>query len=154
MKLSTKGKYALIALVDIALQESEEPVTLAALSKRQDISITYLEQLFGKLRRFDLVSSKRGASGGYVLAKSPSEIRVSAILEAVDERINASEDGKGAKGAISGSRAQSLSNRVWQSLSASVYVHLHNTRLSDIIRNDLAPCPAVPLLYQIEDDDL
>jgi Rrf2 family iron-sulfur cluster assembly transcriptional regulator len=93
----------------------------------------------------------RGPGGGYRLARSASEIRVVDILSAVDETVDAMHKGAGASGATSGSRAQSLTNRLWESLSAHVYVFLHQTRLSDIIQNDLAPCPAVPGLFSVVD---
>jgi Rrf2 family iron-sulfur cluster assembly transcriptional regulator len=151
MKLSTKGRYAMVALADIALQPGEDLVALGEISKRQDISLAYLEQLFVKLRRADLVSSVRGPGGGYRLARPASEIRVVEILAAVDETVDAMHKGAGASGGASGSRAQSLTNRLWEGLSAHVYVFLHQTRLSDVIKNDLAPCPAVPSLFSVVD---
>ncbi len=152
MKLSTKGRYAMVALADIALQPSERLVTLGEISERQDISLPYLEQLFVKLRRAELVASVRGPGGGYRLSRPASDIRVVEILSAVDETVDAMHKGAGASGGSSGSRAQSLTNRLWESLSAHVYVFLHQTRLSDVIRNDLAPCPAVPNLFAVVDD--
>jgi Rrf2 family iron-sulfur cluster assembly transcriptional regulator len=152
MKLSTKGRYAMVALADIALQPAEQLVALGEISKRQDISLPYLEQLFVKLRRADLVVSVRGPGGGYRLSRPASEIRVSEILAAVDETVDAMHKGAGASGALSGSRAQSLTNRLWEGLSAHVYVFLHQTRLSDVVKNDLAPCPAVPNLFAVVDD--
>ncbi len=152
MKLSTKGRYAMVALADIALQPSDKIVTLGEISERQAISLPYLEQLFVKLRRAELVTSTRGPGGGYRLARQPSEIRVVEILSAVDETVDAMAKGAGASGASSGSRAQSLTNRLWESLSAHVYVFLHQTRLSDVIKNDLAPCPAVPNLFAVVDE--
>jgi Rrf2 family iron-sulfur cluster assembly transcriptional regulator len=152
MKLSTKGRYAMVALVDLALQPAEDLVTLSEISKRQDISLPYLEQLFVKLRRAGLVDSVRGPGGGYRLARSPSEIRVVDVLGAVDETVSAMHKGAGASGALSGSRAQSLSNRLWEGLSAHVYVFLHQTRLQDLISNQLAPCPAVPSLFDVVDE--
>ena len=128
MKLSTKGRYAMVALVDLALARPDGLLSLAEISKRQDISLPYLEQLFVKLRRAGLVESVRGPGGGYKLAQSASEIRVSDILGAVDETVDALHTGAGASGAVSGSQAQSLSNRVWEGLSAQVYVYLHQTR--------------------------
>ena len=151
MKLSTKGRYAMVALADIALQSGETLVTLGDISKRQNISLPYLEQLFVKLRRSELVSSVRGPGGGYRLARSPSDIRVVDILSAVDESVDAMHKGAGASGGTSGSRAQSLTNRLWEGLSANVYVYLHQTRLSDVISNELAPCPAVPNLFDVVD---
>ena len=152
MKLSTKGRYAMVALSDIALQDSERLVTLGEIAERQDISVPYLEQLFMKLRRSGLVTSVRGPGGGYKRARPATEIRVSEILAAVDETVDALHKGAGASGGASGSRAQSLTNRLWEGLSAHVYVFLHQTRLSDVVRNDLAPCPAVPNLFAVVDE--
>ena len=98
------------------------------------------------------MTSVRGPGGGYKLAKSPNAIRVSEILEAVDETVNALHTGAGASGALSGSKAQSMTNRLWESLSAHVYVYLHQTRLSDVIDNELTPCPAVPTLFTVVDE--
>jgi len=126
MKLSTKGRYAMVALADIALQPAEGLVSLGDIAERQSISLPYLEQLFVKLRRAELVSSVRGPGGGYRLSRPASEIRV------VD--------------------AQSLTNRLWEGLSAHVYVFLHQTRLSDVIANELVPCPAVPNLFAVVDE--
>ena len=152
MKLSTKGRYAMVALADIALQSDGALVNLAELSKRQNVSLPYLEQLFVKLRRAGLVESVRGPGGGYRLAKPASEIRVVDILGAVDETVSAMHQGAGASGGLSGSRAQSMTNRLWEGLSAHVYVFLHQTRLSDVVGNELAPCPAVPNLFEVVDD--
>jgi Rrf2 family iron-sulfur cluster assembly transcriptional regulator len=153
MKLSTKGRYAMVALVDIALQPEGEVVTLGEVSRRQDISLPYLEQLFVKLRRADLVTSVRGPGGGYRLARPASDIRAADVLSAVDETVDALHKGAGASGGASGSRAQSMSNRLWEGLSAQVYVFLHQTRLSDVVSNSLAPCPAVPHLFSVVDED-
>ncbi|GGH24258.1 Rrf2 family transcriptional regulator [Cribrihabitans marinus] len=152
MKLSTKGRYAMVALADIALQPQDTLVTLGEISARQSISLPYLEQLFVKLRRAELVASVRGPGGGYRLARPAAEIRVVEVLAAVDETVDAMHVGAGASGGLSGSRAQSLTNRLWQSLSAQVYVFLHQTRLSDVIENELAPCPAVPTLFAVVDE--
>lgn len=152
MKLSTKGRYAMVALADIALQPEGSLVSLGDISQRQSISLPYLEQLFVKLRRAELVTSVRGPGGGYRLSRSTSDIRVVEVLAAVDETVDAMHKGAGASGGTSGSRAQSLTNRLWESLSAHVYVFLHQTRLSDVIANELAPCPAVPSLFAVVDD--
>ena len=152
MKLSTKGRYAMVALVDIALQPQDKLVTLGEISTRQSVSLPYLEQLFVKLRRAELVASVRGPGGGYRLARPATEIRVVDILAAVDETVDAMHKGAGASGGMSGSKAQSLSNRLWEGLSAHVYVFLHQTRLSDIVENSLAPCPAVPGLFSVVDE--
>jgi Rrf2 family iron-sulfur cluster assembly transcriptional regulator len=152
MKLSTKGRYAMVALADLATVSDDQLTSLAAISKRQDISLPYLEQLFVKLRRAGLVESARGPGGGYRLARGAAEIRVSEVLEAVDETVSALHTGAGASGGVSGSRAQSLTNRLWEGLSAHVYVFLHQTRLSDVIHNGLKPCPAVPALFHLVDE--
>jgi Rrf2 family iron-sulfur cluster assembly transcriptional regulator len=157
MKLSTKGRYAMVALADLALAEAasggEELVSLAAVAKRQDISLPYLEQLFVKLRRAGLVEAVRGPGGGYKLARSPDAIRISDVMEAVEETVDALHTGAGVSGGVSGTRAQSLTNRLWEGLSANVYVFLHQTRLSDVISNKMAPCPAVPALFRVVDED-
>ncbi len=153
MKLSTKGRYAMVALTDLAMMPEGELLSLTDLSKRQDISLPYLEQLFVKLRRAELVESVRGPGGGYRLAKSPSDIRVVEILSAVDETVSAMHKGAGASGGQSGSRAQSMTNRLWEGLSAHVYVFLHQTRLSDVVKNELTPCPAVPTLFSVVDEE-
>ena len=152
MKLSTKGRYAMVALVDLALAGEGSLTSLAALSERQDISLPYLEQLFVRLRRAGLVNSVRGPGGGYRLARCPSEIRISEIFEAVDETVSAMHVGAGASGAISGSRAQSMANRLWESLSAQVFVFLHQTTLDDVVKNRMKPCPAVPSLFSVVDE--
>ena len=162
MKLSTKGRYAMVALADLAIAEAgvmsatgmpgEELMSLSEIARRQDISLPYLEQLFVKLRRAGLVEAVRGPGGGYRLARGPEAIRVSEVLEAVEETVDAMHQGAGASGGSSGTRAQSLTNRLWESLSANVYVFLHQTRLSDIIKNDLKPCPAVPALFRVVDE--
>ncbi|MFM2355365.1 MAG: hypothetical protein RLZZ528_1101 [Pseudomonadota bacterium] len=152
MKLSTKGRYAMVALADLATVREDQLTSLAEISKRQDISLPYLEQLFVKLRRAGLVDSARGPGGGYRLAREPKDIRVSEVLEAVDETVSAMHTGAGATGGLSGSRAQSMTNRLWESLSAHVYVFLHQTTLADVIRNGLKPCPAVPALFTMVDE--
>lgn len=154
MKLSTKGRYAMVALADLALQPADALVNLTEISKRQDISLPYLEQLFVKLRRSGLVESVRGPGGGYRLARPAVDIRVSEILGAVDETVSAMHKGAGASGAASGSRAQSVTNRLWEGLSAHVYVFLHQARLSDVVGNGLAPCPAVPALFEVVDEEV
>jgi Rrf2 family iron-sulfur cluster assembly transcriptional regulator len=142
----------MVALADLASVKGDGLVSLAELSKRQDISLPYLEQLFVKLRRAGLVDSVRGPGGGYRLGRPAAEIRVSEILDAVDETVSAMHAGAGASGAVSGTRAQSVTNRLWEGLSAHVYVYLHQTRLSDVVGNTLAPCPAVPAILTVVDE--
>lgn len=142
----------MVALVDLALQPSDQPTSLGGISERQNISLPYLEQLFVRLRRSGLVESVRGPGGGYLLARPPAEIRVSEILQSVDETVSALHVGAGASGGLSGSRAQTLSNQLWQSLSAHVYVFLHNATLADVARNRLLPCPALPEILSVVDE--
>jgi len=142
----------MVALADLAFLGPDNLTSLTDIAKRQDVSLPYLEQLFVKLRRANLVVSTRGANGGYRLARVPSEIRVVDVLSAVDENIDALYKGAGVSGGVSGSRAQSVTNRLWEGLSAHVYVFLHQTRLSDVIDNALTPCPAVPNLLEVVDE--
>ncbi len=93
MRLTTKGRFAVTAMVDLALRQTRGPVTLAAISERQHISLSYLEQLFGKLRRHKLVTSVRGPGGGYNLARQPQTITVAEIISAVDEPLDATQCG-------------------------------------------------------------
>ena len=152
MKLSTKGRYAMVAMIDL-VQELEKSgaqhLSLAEIARRQNVSLAYLEQLFVKLRRAGLVDSVRGPGGGYRLARPAAEIRVAEVLEAVEKSYSALEKGAGATGALSGSRAQSMANRLWEGLSAQVYVFLHQTTLEDVAFNRLKPCPAVPSLFRV-----
>ncbi len=142
----------MVALADLAFLPPTELTSLTDVARRQNISLPYLEQLFVKLRRAELVVSVRGTNGGYRLARPAHEIRVVDILEAVDETVDAMQKGAGASGGVSGSRAQSVTNRLWEGLSAQVYVFLHQTRLSDVVENSLSPCPAVPNLFEVVDE--
>ncbi|WP_424926601.1 Rrf2 family transcriptional regulator [Amaricoccus tamworthensis] len=152
MKLSTKGRYAMIALTDLATNGSDRLVSLSEISERQDISLAYLEQLFVKLRRAGLVESVRGPGGGYRLSRSVDNIRVSEILAAVDETMDALARGAGASGADANTGEQLLADKLWEQLSANVYVFLHQTRLGDVVGNNLAPCPAVPAFVNVVDE--
>ena len=149
MKLSTKGRYAMVAMVDIAMSAKENLVTLGEISKRQNISMPYLEQLFVKLRRSKLVISVRGPGGGYKLAKPPHQIRVVDILTAVEESVDAMSQGAGASGGLSGSKAQSMTNRLWEGLSAHVFVYLHQTRLSDVVETVSYTHLTLPTIYSV-----
>lgn len=152
MKLSTKGRYAMVSLADLARHDGAGLVSLAEISRRQNISLAYLEQLFVRLRRAGLVESVRGPGGGYRLARSADAIRVSDVLAAVDETMDALHTGAAASGGLSGTREQSLTNRLWEGLSAHVYVFLHATRLSDVVENQLTPCPALPRILHVVDE--
>ncbi|MEL7463673.1 MAG: Rrf2 family transcriptional regulator [Pseudomonadota bacterium] len=144
MKLSTKGRYAVTALSDIALQGENALVSLGDISERQDISLAYLEQLFVKLRKAGIVQSVRGPGGGYRLALGAAETRISDVMTAVDERLNAmgceGEPGQG----CGGSKAGCLTHNLWEQLSAHVYVFLNQTSIADVVEDKMIPCPAVP----------
>ena len=142
----------MVALADLALAENGATVPLALIAERQKISVAYLEQLFVKLRRAGLVESVRGPNGGYRLAMNAEAIKVLEILQAVDEGIGVSRLGDGYAGGFSGTKAQSLTNRLWEGLSAQVYVFLHKACLADIIQNRLDPCPAVPNILSVVDE--
>ena len=151
MKLSTKGRYAIIALLDLVKNGSERLVTLVEISKRQKISLAYLEQLFVKLRRAKIVVSVRGPGGGYKIARNTELIRISEILNAVDETMDAMKRGAGASGGDIGSKEEILAEKLWEQLSANIYVFLHQTRLSDLIDKQITPCPAVPAFVELVD---
>ena len=153
MKLSTKGRYAMIALTDLAAQGPDRLVSLSEIAERQAISLAYLEQLFVKLRRAEIVDSVRGPGGGYRLARPVGEIRISEILAAVDEGMDALTRGAGASGGAGGTPEQLLADKLWERLSANVYVMLHQTRLGDVVRNQLTPCPAVPAFVAVVDEE-
>ena len=93
MRLTTKGRFAVTAMLDLAMGDGKSPVTLAGISRRQNISLSYLEQLFGKLRRRGLVDSVRGPGGGYTLARAPQGVSVAEIIRAVDEPLDATQCG-------------------------------------------------------------
>jgi Rrf2 family iron-sulfur cluster assembly transcriptional regulator len=154
MKLSTKGRYAVTALADIALNGARGPVTLSEIAERQGISLAYLEQLFVKLRRRGLVASVRGPGGGYRLAHAPDDTRISEIMAAVDERLNAMgcEGKAGEDGHCGTSREACLTHALWEQLSAHVHVFLSQTTIADVIGDRLVPCPAVPDFITIVDE--
>ena len=149
MKLNTQGRYALIALVDLCSRNTEKNVSLSEISERQNISLPYLEQLFLKLRKAGIVKSYRGSSGGYAIAKSPDLLRITEILKAVDLDLDLGSEKNILK--QSKTKEEVLSNKLWEQLSANMYVFLHQMRLSDIAADQLNPCPAVPNFVTISD---
>ncbi len=130
MRLTTKGRFAVTAMIDLALRQADGPVTLAGISERQKISLSYLEQLFGKLRRRDLVASVRGPGGGYRLARPLPEISVADIIFAVDEPMDATQCG--GKGNCQDEKP-CMTHDLWMSLNAHMYDYLDSVSLSGLV---------------------
>ncbi|MBX2836064.1 MAG: Fe-S cluster assembly transcriptional regulator IscR [Gammaproteobacteria bacterium] len=130
MKLTTKGRYAVTAMLDLALHAHTDPVSLAEISTRQEISLSYLEQLFAKLRRKDLVASTRGPGGGYRVARALSDVAISEIIEAVNESFDATQC-QGKENCHSQGRC--LTHDLWDALSAQIEEFLSGVSLQDLI---------------------
>ncbi|WP_417481446.1 Rrf2 family transcriptional regulator [Maricaulis sp.] len=130
MKLSTKGRYAVMAMADLAAASGGGPVTLAEIASRQSISLSYLEQLFAKLRRADVVTSVRGPGGGYRLSRQADEIRISDIITAVDEPLRATRCSN-AKGCLADGR-RCVTHDLWDELSRHIFLFLSSVTLEDV----------------------
>jgi len=136
MRLTTKGRFAVTAMIDLALRQNSGPVTLAAISQRQQISLSYLEQLFGKLRRNDLVESTRGPGGGYTLGRNPNNITVSEIILSVDEPIDATHCG--GKENCLGESGRCMTHELWSSLNEKMIEFLNSVTLQKLVDEQLA----------------
>ncbi|BCM25666.1 MAG: Fe-S cluster assembly transcriptional regulator IscR [Methylophilaceae bacterium] len=134
MRLTTKGRFAVTAMLDLALNEVDKPVTLAGISERQGISLSYLEQLFSRLRRGGLVKSVRGPGGGYRIAKKHNEISVSQIISAVDELIDATSCG-GEENCHDDRRC--MTHDLWSSLNIKILEYLSGVSLADLVKSQL-----------------
>ena len=132
MKLSTKGRYAVMALVDLASQSDGRPVALADIADRQEISLSYLEQLFAKLRRGGLVRSVRGPGGGYLLARSAEETRISDAILAVDEPIRATRCKSGSAIGCRSNKSRCLTHDLWEELGNQIHIFLSSVSLADV----------------------
>ncbi|NHR06262.1 Fe-S cluster assembly transcriptional regulator IscR [Chromobacterium haemolyticum] len=130
MRLTTKGRFAVTAMLDLALRESGGPVTLAGISERQGISLSYLEQLFGKLRRAELVDSVRGPGGGYTLAKATIDISVADIITAVDEPVDATQCG-GRENCRGNQRC--MTHDLWTNLNVTIFDYLSKVSLASLV---------------------
>lgn len=130
MKLTTKGRYAVTAMLDLALHAEEGAVSLSDIASRQDISLSYLEQLFGRLRRAGLVQSMRGPGGGYNLAKAPTAIAVSDVIEAVDESVDSTRCGGTAD---CQNHERCLTHGLWADLSVRIHEFLSGVNLQELI---------------------
>ena len=133
MKLSSKGRYAVMAMADLAKNYVEEPTSLAEISLRQGISISYLEQLFLKLRKNNLVKSTRGPSGGYVLAKFPKEIKLISIINAVDEEIKTLKCRKESKRGCNHKSIKCITHNLWDDLEVHINKFFESNTLKDIL---------------------
>ena len=130
MRLTTKGRFAVTAMLDIALHHGKGPVTLAGISQRQRISLSYLEQLFGRLRRHALVDSVRGPGGGYTIARELDKLSVANIIKAVDEPIDATQCG-GKENCRDEGRC--MTHELWSTLNDKMYEYLESVKLSDLV---------------------
>ena len=133
MKLTSKGRYAVMAMADLAKNYVEEPTSLADISLRQGISISYLEQLFLKLRKNNLVQSERGPSGGYVLTKPPEEIKLLSIINAVDEKIKTLKCRKESKRGCNHKSIKCITHNLWDDLEIHINKFFENNTLNDIL---------------------
>ena len=133
MKLTSKGRYAVMAMADLAKNNAKEPTSLTEISLRQGISIDYLEQLFLKLRKNNLVQSVRGPSGGYVLSKPPGEIKLLSIIKAVDEKIKTVKCKKESKKGCNGKSVKCITHNLWDDLEAHINKFFEDNTLNDIL---------------------
>lgn len=130
MRLTTRGRFAVTAMIDLALNALTSPVSLAEISQRQDISLSYLEQLFAKLRRRGLVESMRGPGGGYVLARDPAAISVAEVIAAVDEPIDATQCG--GKRNCKGQNRTCITHDLWEGLNRHIVSYLDGVNLAQL----------------------
>ena len=146
MRLTTKGRFAVTAMIDLAARQSDGPVTLAGIAERQKISLSYLEQLFGKLRRHKLVSSVRGPGGGYRLAREMGAITVADIIIAVDEPLDATQCG-GKQNCHD--EHVCLTHDLWANLNKRMYAYLDSISLEALVRREVHPDPDMHVLKDV-----
>ena len=150
MKLTTKGRYAVAAMADLAAHGGARPVALSDIALRQGISLSYLEQLFAKLRRAGLVTSARGAGGGYALAQAPGDTRVADIVSAADEQIQTTACMPGSGLGCTGTSARCLTHDLWDELGRQIEIFLNAVTLEDVIAKRVAGMAAVNAPSRIE----
>ncbi|MCX7257790.1 MAG: Fe-S cluster assembly transcriptional regulator IscR [Polaromonas sp.] len=148
MRLTTKGRFAVTAMIDLGLRQNNGPVTLAAISQRQQISLSYLEQLFGKLRRHELVESTRGPGGGYTLGRKASEITVADIIVSVDEPIDATQCN--GKENCHGDGNRCMTHDLWTSLNSRMVEFLDSVTLQKLVDEQLAKGVVVESTPQVK----
>ena len=135
MKLTSKGRYAVMALVDLARFDNINPVSLRDISLRQGISLDYLEQIFLKLKKNNLVKSIRGINGGYILIKNPKQIKLSEIFSALDENVKTIGCKKESKRGCNGRSSKCITHNLWDELDLHINSFFENKKLDDLIRN-------------------
>ena len=135
MKLTSKGRYAVMALVDLARFDSINPVSLRDISLRQGISLDYLEQIFSKLKRNNIVKSIRGTQGGYILGKNPNDIKLTNIFYAVDEKVKTVQCKKESKKGCNGKATKCITHDLWDELENHINNFFENKSLEDLINN-------------------
>ena len=135
MKLTSKGRYAVMALVDIAKFDSINPVSLRDISLRQGISIDYLEQIFSKLKKYEIVKSIRGIQGGYILNRKPSEIKLNNIFDAVDEKVKTVQCKKESKKSCNGKSTKCVTHDLWNELENHINTFFEQKSLEDLVIN-------------------
>jgi|TARA_Y100000296_G_scaffold86890_1_gene128485 Rrf2 family iron-sulfur cluster assembly transcriptional regulator len=141
MRLTTKGRFAVTAMIDLALRQGKGPVTLSAISERQEISLSYLEQLFGKLRRHQIVESVRGPGGGYNLARKAADVSVADIIIAVDEPLDATQCGgkENCHSAAHPGGARCMTHELWSTLNEKMVEYLDSVSLQDLVDQQKEP---------------
>jgi len=136
MKLTSKGRYAVMALVDLARFDNINPVSLRDISLRQGISLDYLEQIFSKLKKNEIVKSIRGTQGGYVLNKNPNDIKLTNIFHAVDEKVKTVQCKKESKRGCNGKATKCITHNLWDELEMHINTFFENKSLEDLIKNN------------------
>ena len=136
MKLTTKGRYAVMAMADLALFKDNGPTNLTDISLRQNISVAYLEQIFIKLKKNNLVKSVRGAKGGYVLEHSPEEIKISNIISAVDEEVKTLNCKKESKRGCNNKSTKCITHNLWDQLDQHINGFFERVKLQDLTKNN------------------
>ena len=136
MKLTSKGRYAVMALVDLARFDNINPVSLRDISLRQGISLDYLEQIFFKLKKNEIVKSIRGTQGGYVLNKNPNDIKLTNIFNAVDEKVKTVQCKKESKKGCNGKATKCITHNLWDELEIHINTFFENKSLKDLLNNN------------------
>ena len=147
MRLTTKGRFAVTAMIDLALRGEEGPVALASVSERQKISLSYLEQLFGKLRRYKLVDSVRGPGGGYCISRPLNQVAVADIIRTVDETLDATQCG-GRENCHDEHRC--MTHDLWSTLNAKMYEYLSSVTLADLVESQKKKMGIAPVVVQVK----